>query len=268
MKLQKIHKRNILNTLPEPVEYSPTVFGVKGALSGKNTKISIIGTGLPVHKDFNKESRNFADFDTLIENTTCPYDQLGHSTILAGFLCGQSSSIKGMATKATIYNIKAFDQTLKTDVSTITAAILWSLIKDVDIIVIPCELDFTYRPLCDAIKKVNDNGVFILISSSDWQEKYPITIPIKGSKRKNPFKLIKSYAPDKYIRVAVPLKSCLSLYGKSLYVKSSIELTSLGLATGIFSALIEKNKKNMKKKYNKIDFAIQIVNDIKNISVK
>jgi len=264
MNLDRIYKKNILKTIKDSREYSPRTFGIKGDITGKNTKIAIIGTGLPVNKNIG----NFADFDTLAENINSPYDATGHSTILAGFLGSKSSGhIKGMVPHSTIYNVKAFGEDLYSSPATITASILWCIIKNVHIIIIPFKLDFTYRPLCDAVKKANDEGIFILTVPSPWFEEYPITIPIKGLKRRKAFKLVRSGSPTGPIGVAIPIKSCVSLYGKESYIKVSTEFASIGLAAGVFSALIEKNKEEAKKKCNKIDFAIKVINDIKKISV-
>jgi subtilisin family serine protease len=265
MNLDKICKKNIIKDIQDSIEYSPNAFGLTGDLTGKNVKIAIIGTGLPV----NRYVKNFADFDTLVENVNSPYDSIGHSTILAGFLGGSSGRVKGMVPNSVIYNIKAFGEDLYASPSTITASVLWCIIKDVNIIIIPFELDFSYRPLCDALKKANNEGVFILTVPSDWQEEYPITMPIKGIKNSKPFKLLSSSSSDNgYIGVSLPIKSCISLYSKNWYIKASTNFTSLGLAAGVFAALIEKNKKTAKKKHNKIDSAIEVINDIKKISIK
>jgi len=264
MNLDKICKRNIIKNVQNLEEYSPHKLGLPNDLTGKNVKIAIVGTGLPVHRYV----KNFADFDTLIENINSPYDSMGHSTILAGFLGGKpTGKVQGMVPNSIIYNIKVFDEDLYSSPSTITASILWCIIKDVSIIIMPFELDFSYRPLCDAVKKSNNEGIFILTVPSDWQEKYPITMPIKGIKKNRPFRLLSSSSLDNgYIGVALPIKSCISLYGKDSYIKSSTNFSSLGLAAGVFAALIEKNKKNAKKKQNKIDFAIKVINDVKKIS--
>jgi len=219
----------------EPVIYSNDYFGILDTLAGDDVKISIVGTGLPDHKCLS----NLSDFETIIDNEDEVYDTLGTSTSLSGLIGGDDTvKVRGLSPSGQLLCLKAFRSNGTTDYDTLTAAVLWSIIKEANIIVFPFLFDLEHQRFRSSIKKAYKSGIFILAPMVKDGYKYEEIICVGGKKRKKGFSLL-DFKKD--MTIAVPKEPIISLFGKNSYISVGPELASLGMATGLVSNLVGKH---------------------------
>ena len=101
---------------------------------GQNIQIGVIDTGI----DYNHpDLRNsISQGINLLNRSMLPYDDNGHGTHIAGTIAatGRNSGIIGVAPRAIIHPVKAFDHNGSAYVSDIIAGIDWCVHNDLDII--------------------------------------------------------------------------------------------------------------------------------------
>jgi len=134
------------------------LFGFKDvAGNGKFVRVSIIDSGLPFHKNIivdEFKSKNF----TLSGSVK---DVYGHSTALAGIIAANGKDgIKGMATETDLFFAKALlDGDGEGNFDSVIDSLLWSIVRDVDIILMSFGSSNEHEGLRDAIKKVHKKGI-------------------------------------------------------------------------------------------------------------
>jgi len=234
MKIDKFNKKDILTKIDNPIIYNQELFNIDKKYTGKDVKVSIIASGLPTYQGFS----TLSDFDVMIDNVDSPHDDMGYTTAIAGFIAANGTcGIHGLAQNTQIYSLKAIENNGNVNYSTLIASILWSIIKNVNIIVIPFEIDISYEPIYSAIKKANKNKITIMSLNLDCKEIYTI-IPCH---KKDTFDV---KIKNKEILLTLPTTKLITSFGDKLFVKVNKKIASLGLATGIMSLLIEKNNSN------------------------
>ncbi len=78
----------------------------KQGYTGKNIRISVLDTGVFLHRDLRGNVLGFLDF---VNERKTSYDDNGHGTHVAGILCG-NGSIRGMAPQADLIALKVLDR--------------------------------------------------------------------------------------------------------------------------------------------------------------
>jgi len=237
MRIFRINKKDILTYIKNKISYKPGLFGIDNKYTGNGVKIAIVGTGLPIYKGFD----NLSDFDVVVENENSPHDELGCTTTLAGFIGANGSrGIYGIAQKAQLLCLKSFkNREIKSQ--DIVASVLWAIIKDVNIIVLPFEPDMNAQLIYNVIKKAYENDIFILTTDMKNSEKYKEIISVKPFVRKKTFKILEC---EKDISISLPKERLISSFGEKHFVKTSYKISSLGVITGLMALLIEKHKKS------------------------
>jgi len=236
-------RNKIYSSLPKPIIYSPSDYKIPLKYTGAKVKIAIIDSGCPNHKDIkitggkniinvNKNNVSFCN------NTKNIYDNLGHSTIIAGIIKAKNKdAITGIAPNSQLYFAKVIDGSNYCSFNAIVAAILWAIIKKVDIITLSIGTQYNYQILHDAIKKAYNNGICIFATAGNKNEdvNYPAQYPevrsvsfLKTTKNKVDF--------------IISTKNIYTTYIKNEYVKTSGSSVANALVTGIASLLIEKNR--------------------------
>ena len=250
IKTRKTPKNNILKKMPAPVIYSPLAYGIDNRCTGKGVKIALLDSGCPQHKDIKIEGDKISFSDENI-NTS---DKNGHATAMAGILnANNKKSIMGFAPHAQILFGKIMDTHGVCNFNSLVAGILWGIVKEVDIIVIPLGSLYDYIVLHDSIKKAKEHGICVFAAAGDtgigpeWEMEFPARYDevfsvgyLKRTKAQN--NVIKE-SVDFYL----PNKSLYTTYLNNKYVKMSGSSISTAFFAGLGTVLIEQYKKENKR---------------------
>ena len=243
----------ILPKIATPVKYTPEYIGFESiGESGKGVKICVIDSGLPNHSAIVNigDAINFSNSDNA-------RDMIGHSSLISGLLVANNPpDIVGIVPDAKVYYAKMIDDKCRVKFDAFVAAILWAVIKKVDIIVIPMSTDIDSQALKDAIGKANDSGICVVASSGHGDKeafpaKYPNVLSV-GSLDKN-HKLAKYSAKGDINLVGDTLQST---YIEQTYAVVSGTSVSTALAAGLCARAIEKFK------VEKVKYTTQMVFDL------
>lgn len=231
----------------EKVIYNPKEYGIENNENGKNCNISLISSGYP--DDLN--IKNTIEVENLVEDEDF-VDIDGQATVISSIICGNNKKISGIAKNTNMYYIKIIDKEGNSTIESISTAILWSIIKNVDIIVLPILLYKDYNKIKNAISKAKAKNIPILVSkqkNNGILEHYDGTISCSLNRY-----LKKDYIFNKNSIEIRPPKTNLAYFDKDNIVKPRNEIMAISLATGILSNKISelKGDYNIKKLYNYI----------------
>jgi len=230
IKIERKPVKSILDKIEKPVVYRSTDYNLSSKFTGKNIKIAIIDSGSPKHKDIIvKEKISFC------KNSKHTCDKLGHATMMAGIIkSNHKSNIKGIAPKTEIYCTKIVDDEENCSFNSLIAAILWAIVKKVNIILISLGTQYDYEVLHDSIKKAHKLGICIIAAAGNDKNKeinfparYPEVFSVGNSSKNNAdFK--------------IPQKEFTTTYLNNKYIKTSGSSPASALVAGLTSLLIEK----------------------------
>jgi serine protease AprX len=132
------------------------LFQERYKLTGKGIGVGLIDSGTYPHPDLMDSTGKINNFIDLVNGLKYPYDDNGHGTFMAGIICGNGKSSKGMyrgvAENSHIFSIKCFNSIGKGYVSDILYA-LETLINNA--------IDYNLKTLCLPFE-LTDNSYFIL----------------------------------------------------------------------------------------------------------
>jgi len=181
---------------------------------GQRVRVGVIDTGIDYnHPDLR---HSIASGINLVHRAYLPFDDNGHGTHIAGTIAASSRStgIVGVAPKALIHPVKAFDHNGSAYVSDIIAGIYWCVDHDLDIINMSFGMKTYSRALEQAVLRAYNAGKIIVASSGndgkrtvvDYPARFPQTLSVGATTRANkiaPFsnrgRRIDLYAPGERI---------------------------------------------------------------------
>ena len=256
--IDKLKSKKVVDKLTEPVIYSPEEYGLSAKYTGSGTRMLIIDSGTPEHKDIEIKAEQH-DFVTDNDHI---FDEVGHGTIMAGLIVSKNKrSIIGIAPDTEISYAKVTNNKGSSEYNAIISAMLWGIVKDVDIIVLALGSQYDYKILHDAIIKAKNQGIIIFaaagnhINEDDSEINYPARYPevysvgnLTRAKKTNTKILEK-------VDFAMKNKVVTSTYLKNKYIQVSGSSISTALVAGLASLLIEKNKKIPKTEIPKIIYS-------------
>ena len=240
------YKGETIEALFSPAIYSPSRYGLSEDLKGRNVKIAIIDSGCPQHKDIivRGEKVTFCDTDKNL------YDKTGHSTMVSGIIrSNNKKAIVGLAPHAELYFAKIIDEFGKCTFSSMVAAVLWAIVKKVDIILMALGTLYDYSILHNAIQKAADRGICVISASNNLirENKFIVDFP---SKYKEVFSVTSSSGDknkDKILRASVdfilPSEALYTTFLNNKYTKVNGSSISSAIVCGLVALLLEKNKK-------------------------
>jgi len=238
-------KSKILKTLSTPIIYSPKFYGVYNGCTGKNVKIAILDSGCPHHKDIKVEGETIS----FCESNVSIDDKKGHATMLSGIIkSNNKKTITGLAPHSHILYGKVIDDKRNCSFDKLVAGVLWSVVKEVDIIVLALGSTYDYMVLKEAVKKAHQYGICVFAAGGDTNNiEYPASYEdtfstgfLTRSKKQNDF--IKENI-DFYL----PNKGLYTTYLDNTYVKISGSSISTAFFAGIAAVLIEQYKSEKMK---------------------
>jgi len=240
----KIDKRQIkdVSNKIKPVIYS------KGVYTGKSVRMAIIDSGCPEHDDIkiNGEQTSFC------EDNLNVIDNHGHATIISGIIAANNKkSIVGIAPDAQLLFAKVTNDAGKCSFNSMVAAVLWSVVKKVDIIVIALGAQYDYSILHDTIKKAKENNICVFAASgnnvgdegSNFPARYDevFSASFLTSKKEKNKKIIEKSD------LHTPNKGLYTTYVDNNYVRAYGSSVATAYFAGHAALLIEKYRKTIPK---------------------
>ncbi|MGX4588056.1 S8 family peptidase [Paenibacillus chitinolyticus] len=206
---------------------------------GSRVTIGVIDTGIDYyHPDL---QASVARGINLLNRSQPPYDDNGHGTHIAGTIAAAGRiGITGVAPKAVIHPVKAFDMNGSAFVSDIVAGIDWCVRNGLDIINMSFGMKTYSRALEEAVINAYQSGTIVVASSGndgkgaaiDYPARFPSVFSVGATTKVNkvaPFsnrgKRIDIYAPGE------------SIYSCWLHGKYN-ELSGTSMATAHVSGVI------------------------------
>jgi serine protease len=172
MSEHNLHLNEPIPYLPAPIVYTPENFNSNLKGDGEGVKICIVDCGFPDHFSILNIGGNINFTDSEDGG-----DVLGHATIVSGFLAADDAEqITGLAPKATYYYAKMIDDEGNVGFGAFVAAILWGIIKEVDLIVVSMTSDVYNSSLEETIKKATDSNICV-VATSKSHTVFPATFP-------------------------------------------------------------------------------------------
>jgi subtilisin family serine protease len=246
-------KTTILDKTPSTIVYSPSAYGVDNKCTGKGVKIAILDSGCTNHKDIKVEG----DKISFCEDNVVVDDNNGHSTMISGIIKSNSrKSIIGLAPHSKLLFGKVVSHKGACSFNSLVAGVLWSIVKEVDIIVIAMGTQYNYRVLCDSIKKAKDHNICIFAASGDGDE---IDFPARYDEVISAGFLTRSKKRNNFIKENIdfylPNKGLYTTHLDNKYVKVSGSSVSTAFFAGLGAVLIEQYKKENKKNIPKLVYS-------------
>jgi subtilisin len=182
--------------------------------TGYRVKVGVIDTGVDfVHPDLR---HSLARGINLIQRMALPQDDNGHGTHIAGTIAAANElqGMIGVAPRATVYPIKAFDHNGTAFVSDIILGIEWCIRNQMDVVNMSFGMKTRSKSLLNAVNYAYRAGVLIVASSGndgrtstiDFPARYSQTIAVGATNQQrriasftNRSSLVDIYAPGEHI---------------------------------------------------------------------
>ena len=241
------------DSLDKPVTYLPSTYGLSSTLTGEDVRICLIDSGTPEHKDITIDG----DSVSFCENTKNAADKTGHATMVAGLISAvNKEQITGLAPRSKIDYLKVIDDLGQCSFNSVVAAILWAIVKETDIILLPLGTQYDYTILHDAVRKAAELNICIIASAGnniskqsdiDFPSRYPEVFSVASlSKSENINKIIREKSD-----FAVNASGLLTTHMNNKYVKVGGSSLATAIVGGLAAVLIEQYRKDNKEVSNK-----------------
>ncbi|WP_371825368.1 S8 family peptidase [Paenibacillus soyae] len=229
----------IENGIPWGVQQikAPLVWGVT---TGHRVKVGVIDTGV----DFNHPDLRHSLLRgiNLLNRSKMPYDDNGHGTHIAGTIAAanQMQGMIGVAPRAIIAPVKAFDHNGSAFVSDIILGIEWCVRNGIDVINMSFGMKTRSKALLGAVTNAYNSGVIIVASSGndgklrsvDYPARYPQTISVGATNRLRRVAPFSNRGP--YIDIYAPGDKIMSAWLRGNYN----EMSGTSMATSHVSGAI------------------------------
>lgn len=208
--------------------------------TGHRVKIGVIDTGVDFsHPDL---KQSLGKGINLLNRGSLPHDDNGHGTHIAGTIAAanQLHGMIGVAPRATVYPVKAFDHTGSAFVSDIVLGIDWCVRSGMNIVNMSFGMKTRSKSLLTAVNNAYNAGIIIVASSGndgkrksiDYPARYPQTIAVGATNR------LRRIAPfsnrGMYIDVYAPGEKIMSSWLRGKYN----EMSGTSMATSHVSGAI------------------------------
>ncbi|MGN7765677.1 S8 family peptidase [Paenibacillus sp. 22594] len=211
--------------------------------TGVHVKIGVIDTGADYrHPDLR---HSLASGVNLLHRGMLPLDDNGHGTHIAGTLAaaGGTRGMMGVAPRAQLYPVKAFDHSGSAYVSDIVLGIDWCVQNKIDIINMSFGMKTRSKALHDVVIKAYRAGIAIIASSGndgkrggDYPARYPETIAVGALDRRHRVAAFSNRGP--YIDVYGPGEGVPSCWLKEGYKEMSGTSMATSHVTGAAALLL------------------------------
>lgn len=136
----------------------------KSNYSGNGVKVAVIDTGISPHLDL-----KIAGGISYVDYTSSYYDDNGHGTHVAGIIGALNNDygIRGVASDATLYSVKALSHEGTGYVSNIIASLDWAIQNEMDIVNISLGIQTDSPALQAIIKKAYSKGILLVAAAGN-----------------------------------------------------------------------------------------------------
>ena len=174
-------------------------------------------------------------------------DHHGHSTMISGILTSNNPrSIVGIAPASELFYAKVINADGECSYNALIAAVLWAVVKQVDIILISLGSQTDYSILHDAIKKAYNSGICILAAAgnlngyNEYPSSYPEVLSVgrNNVSKSGKFKVLSSTG----VNIVLPSQDLFTTHLHGKYTKASGTSLSAAIGAGLSSLIIEKAK--------------------------
>ncbi|MFC3788160.1 S8 family serine peptidase [Paenibacillus sp. GCM10012307] len=215
--------------------------------TGHRIKIGVIDTGV----DFNHpDLRNSLNRGiNLLNRSELPHDDNGHGTHIAGTIAAanQPKGMIGVAPRATICPVKAFDQNGSAYVSDIILGIDWCVRNRIHIINMSFGMKSRSKSLLNAVTNAYNAGVIIVASSGndgrrkaiDYPARYPQTISVGATNKLRRIALFSNRGS--HIDIYAPGDKIISAWLRGKYNEMSGTSMATSHVSGAIALLLAKN---------------------------
>ena len=247
--LEKQKIKIITEDIKKPVIYKPSRYGIPDKYTGKGVKIVVIDSGCPKHKDIKIE----VDKMSFCENDKNEYDKMGHSTIISGIInANNKQTIRGLAPNAKVNYAKVIDSQGKCSFNSLVSAVLWSVVKKADILVIALGTQYDFSVLHDAIKKASENMLIFAAAGTIKSEKDEIDFPARYDQVFSVSCLTRSKKINniltKKTNFCLPNNKKLTTYLDNSYIKMGGSSIATAIVAGMSALSIEKARSSTSSK--------------------
>ncbi|HEY2493645.1 MAG TPA: S8 family peptidase [Paenibacillus sp.] len=246
-----------IHALPSTIENSPGIpYGVKqiqapkawSTSTGHHIKIGVIDTGADYyHPDLR---HSLARGINLLNRNMMPLDDNGHGTHIAGTIAAANSTVGmiGVAPRATIYPVKAFDHSGSAYVSDIILGIDWCVRNHVDIINMSFGMKTRSRALQEIVNKAYNAGISIIASSGndskrrniDYPARYSQTISVGATDHNR--RIAGFSNRGQYIDIYAPGDKIISSWTRGNYHEMSGTSMATSHVSGAIALLLSQNR--------------------------
>ncbi|ASA25086.1 S8 family peptidase [Paenibacillus donghaensis] len=211
--------------------------------TGVQVRIGVIDTGADYrHPDL---KHSLTSGVNLLHRGMLPLDDNGHGTHIAGTLsaAGGSRGMMGVAPRALIYPVKAFDHSGSAYVSDIVLGIDWCVQNKMDLINMSFGMKTRSKALHDVVQKAYRSGIAIIASSGndgkrggDYPARYPETIAVGATDKRQRVASFSNRGP--YIDVYGPGENVPSCWLREGYKEMSGTSMATSHVTGAAALLL------------------------------
>ena len=232
--------KSILGKLLKSVVYNSADYGISSSFTGKDVSMAIIDTGCPTHKDI----KNITEHVNFVDGSKTYEDEHGHATMVAGLVAANNpKSIVGISPSCQFYFGKVSDHEGECDCGAIVAAVLWSIVKKVDIILLALGADTDYPVLHSAIKKAYESNICVIVSDPNkngahFPSEYPETLAFMAKPKGKDVK-----AKGDKIIIPMPQVGMATTWGYDKYIKAYGASFAAAIGAGMAALLIQKRRK-------------------------
>lgn len=237
--IESVNTRYHYDTLSKPVRHSASQFNVSRKYTGKGVKIALLDTGVPAHKDIMVDG----DQVSFCDQNKAVVDRLGHATLMAGIISSNNSKgLRGVAPHSQILYGKVVSDVKECSFNTLIAGVLWSIIREVDIIVMALGTHYDYPIFHDSIIKAHSAGICIFAAAGnddkcvDFPADYPEVFSCGCLSRSKE----KSVKIKEGVDFYLPNKTLYSSYLDNQYVRVGGSSVATAFFAGLGAVLIER----------------------------
>ena len=242
-KCSKISSRYVSDEIASYVRHQPQDIGlpeVDG--NGRGVRVCIIDSGFPNHYAIPVARTNVVDFTNSDSGAT---DKHGHATGIAGIIKA-NGMLSGLAPMSDVYYAKALDDSGLGSHGAVQAAVLYSIIKKVDIIVMAFGSEASHPVLHDAIKKAVNSDIAIFAAcgnivgttkDAEFPARFPEVMSIGICSGSRP----KAGENGNY-NIDFPAKTFCTAFCDNRYTKMGGTSVLSAFAAGVATRLAQKTK--------------------------
>lgn len=197
-KVSKLNNKNLVDKI-KPLNYTANDLGLDPKWDGSGVRIAVLGSGI------SDTSGSIAEeIEIFCDNPDNIFDKIGISHMAVSLLLNQNEYISGMATGSSLYMTKIIKNNGEILESSVVAGILWSLIKGVDIVLLPFPVLDYNNTISKTIRKAIKSNILFVAPYHKDSVNIPYMINVKGLSSGNEKWNLKYNKKDNFFTLAYP----------------------------------------------------------------